>query len=903
VRTVLSIVPQWSEKPVPPLRPTIPDPYRQLRALQLSEPLPDDDPPQDWEEWLLAAPLPDCIAHPTARLVTSGGLSEDKKAASSSDPNSPHAALVAAWKMYQEGKYPQAGGAFREFLQRFKMHEQAAAAEYGLALCLRETAPHDYQAQLSAWERALARPEANWRPFALYCLGAAKRGLAREAAGAAGHQPLSAEKLAAARRLWESAAADFAAAAEGFQQRLAGQPVASTATSSVQPPTSPAGSSAASPTVSLAPSPVSVDRLWLAHARLAQCEALLWQKKYPEAAALAVSLVADKALEDFSCHAAALYHLGYARFMLGDRLAAGRALSRLAPFAQKFGGHARYLLARIHHLAAEHPEAAAQYVGVVADYDRHKKTAAEALRRSHTLRPRHRAELEAFARGELPAWIARAMFHAALLALEEGRFHEASEAFATVLNNRKGSPLAEEAQLRLGYAHLRQRNFAEAIRTLQPLQNHPRLADRALWWSAQAYVGSAKASGGSPSAEAIRTARELYARAADRAVASRRDHDTQLRRADILLEQGEAEESAGLYTEAAATYQKLIAENLHPNRAQEAMERLATALQLAGQYRAAAEVCQRFEQSFPASTLLPSVWFRAAENSRLAASSSAAGNSRTAETDRLLAEAVERYRRLLRQYPDFELANLARFGQAIAHYQLRQYKEAIAALAEIDAANRVGELAVVPYLLADCHIRLLPDEVHDALQAGELIERTEQATKLLEGYVGTLDNSPAAAEPLLKLGYCQQRLGLVLIDPAERKKFFARARSTYDQLYQRAGRRGGGSGGSEAMQALAVFERARCAALAGDMGWATQELARFQTDPLRACPVAPLALLRGAQLLRLQNRPADALKLITACREQHEGALSADNARRHWVPLIRGEHALALKESGWYAES
>ncbi len=133
------------------------------------------------------------------------------------------------------------------------------------------------------------------------------------------------------------------------------------------------------------------------------------------------------------------------------------------------------------------------------------------------------------------------------------------------------------------------------------------------------------------------------------------------------------------------------------------------------------------------------------------------------------------------QDPEFAYINLARQGLATSHYRLGNYTEASLIFATIPDAERTGELANVSYLLADCLIRTLPPETEDALQAEALIERAEQAAKLLEGFVSAQEKSPQAPDALLKLGHCYQRVGALMAAPAERTKMFTSARDAYDR--------------------------------------------------------------------------------------------------------------------------
>src|SRR5207302_7665773 len=116
------------------------------------------------------------------------------------------------------------------------------------------------------------------------------------------------------------------------------------------------------------------------------------------------------------------------------------------------------------------------------------------------------------------------------------------------------------------------------------------------------------------------------------------------------------------------------------------------------------------------------------------------------------------------------------------------------------------------------------------------------------------------------------------------------ARAAYDQLIQRFPR--------HPLQPQAVFERARCLALVNDFGNAINELRRFADAPLRDAPVAPMAIVRLATLLRGQNRAAEAAAALAACRQAHEASLQKDPARSGWVALLQYHHGRALKEAG-----
>ena len=103
-----------------------------------------------------------------------------------------------------------------------------------------------------------------------------------------------------------------------------------------------------------------------------------------EARDAVVPLIENKIHAKSRYHGLALYYHGFASFQLKDDLAAGKSLSRLEPFTDPvFGGHARYLLARIYHndpVNNQRQEAMQQYQGVIDDFAKQKQIAGEMLK-------------------------------------------------------------------------------------------------------------------------------------------------------------------------------------------------------------------------------------------------------------------------------------------------------------------------------------------------------------------------------------------------------------------------------------------------------------------------------------------------------------------------------------------
>ena len=359
---------------------------------------------------------------------------------------------------------------------------------------------------------------------------------------------------------------------------------------------------------------------WAALARCDAAEMNLQTGKFKEAAEASTRFQSDPLFSKGRYRALGLYHLGYAQFALRDYLSAGRSLSELAPFQQDFGLHARYLLARIHHLSDERPEAAAQYKAVLDEFETRKKAAQQAMQNPATLEAERKAQLQSIAGGYVPDYVTRARFYGAVLQYEDAHYPEAADTFLAMMQQQPRSAMASEARLRLGYCYLSSNKFNEAIQMLEPLRADKRYGDRALWYTARAQAATADPNNADARQKALNTALDTLRRAAEAAnqmIAS--DPDAKARRVDILIELADTQQLAKQYREAAATYQQVLSEDSKSDRAEEAMQRKVTALHLAGQFRESDEAGEQFLKTYPKSILLPAVWFLQAENTYLTA--------------------------------------------------------------------------------------------------------------------------------------------------------------------------------------------------------------------------------------------------------------------------------------------
>ncbi|MBY0461399.1 MAG: tetratricopeptide repeat protein, partial [Gemmataceae bacterium] len=202
----------------------------------------------------------------------------------------------------------------------------------------------------------------------------------------------------------------------------------------------------------------------------------------------------------------------------------------------------------------------------------------------------------------------------------------------------------------------------------------------------------------------------------------------------------------------------------------------------------------------------------------------------------------------------------------------------------------------VPYVLADCLIRTAPLKAEDALQDNILREKLAAAAGLLDGFVAANPKAEQAADALLKLGLCHKRLAAQLPAGNERNEGLQKARAALEKL--------GNDYKQSPLVGNAALERAKVLALQGDKGNAINALRAFNTDPLQKSPVAPLAVVTLATLLREQNQPAEAVKVLAEARQKFEPGLAAGGAAKaEWLALLRFHHGVALLETNKPAEA
>ena len=589
-------------------------------------------------------------------------------------------ALVAGQKAFNAGDFGTAAGRFSEVVQKFPNTRFASGSRFGLALIAFSSPDVDFAKAVENLTPAANDGGFAERGHAMYHLAVAQRILGLRELDKPANDPnqIHQRKLAAN--------AKFAESLKWFTEAknwFIGQKLDD----------------------------------WAARARADQAEIEIRTGKVKEARATAEPFTKDPALAKNKHRPLGLYYFGLACFLDKDHVAAGRVLNQLAPFADPaFGLHARYLVGRVLHLSGETPEAGVNYEAVLADYEKAKLAAVEAVKQPDKFKgnPFELARLRTLAQGPAPEYVAGAAFHGASIHYEGGKFPESLTKFVAFLKGFPKDDLAPDAQLRVGFCQVQMKQFDEAVKTLAPVaEKVPRLADQAGFWLGRAQLELALASDSNKpdernkrikdSLEGIRKSLEKTAQ-----LAQQNDADAKARRPEMQFEYADALQSNKQFKEAVPLYEQLWTENAVPARREEVLQRLSSAIGAAGDTGRSDERCNEFRKLYPQSTLTGAVVFRIAENAYARATDLAKANPKAPELKQKYEEAAAKYQEVIAKHPEFEHANFARLGAGVCYTQLDKLDEAVKVLEGIPGPDRGGELSLAAYLLADCYIRQAP---------------------------------------------------------------------------------------------------------------------------------------------------------------------------------------------------
>jgi len=802
-------------------------------------------------------------------------LSENARAQA---PDQAAMMLNSARKAFNEKSYPFAVARYKEFLAKFGGHKEAPSARYGLALALLANPPVNYQEARDLLQGLAGQKNLPEHPQVLYHLGLAQRGQGVQELAIADAKPQEAnQRRDAARQRFDEARQQFALATAAFTARAKNADNKEAA----------------------------ADQEWSARARCDQAEMELRGMKVKEARQTTADFLQDPVLAKSRYRDLGRYLHGFACFLMKDHAAAEKTLSLLAPFADPaYGNHARYLLARTHHAADERAEAQTHYDGVLADFAKSQKDAALLLQNPAKFQndPVEKLRLEELVRGPLPDHVQRARFYLGVLLYEGGKFGDAKDRFVEFIKLDPQSPLRGEAELRIGFCQVQLKDFAEAIKTLTPLvEREKHVSDQVLLWLGKAQAGMAPDAQANQAGfqKALTIALTTYRQAADRAGQMGTDPEARERRGEILLEIADTQQQLNQHKEAAGTYNQLLNDKFLPRREEEIAQRLISALHLAGDFNESDKACARFLEKYPQSPLLPAVMFRQAENSYfriLAAEKNPNAAERAKEMARWQDDTIKRYQAVIAKFPEAPQINTARYSLGLTYYNKGDLEQAKQVFASIPVAERNGDQAATPYIIADCIIRLAPRGTpEDALEAGKLEEQMKAAAELLEGFIDSQPKGPLAADALLKLGLCRQRQAGLQGQPAERTQAYNAARAAYDRIITQFPK--------DPLIGQALLERSKAQAAGGDANGAINELRKFTGDPWKRTEAAAMGLMELATLLRSQNRAAEAADMLAKSRPELEPELAKDPKRSNWVGLLRYHQGLALREAGKLPEA
>ncbi len=778
------------------------------------------------------------------------------------------ALVTAGQKAFAVGDFGGATQRYTEVIQKFPNTRQALSARYGLGLVGLSTAEPDFLKTVEWFTAPAADGGFPERGPALYHFAVCQRALGLKELAKPQNNPQEVQQVK------QAADGKFNAAQLAFRTAMdwfAGQKQDD----------------------------------WAARSRCDVAEMELRLGKVKEARGTCEPFTKDPVLTKSKHKPLGLYYHGLACFLDRDIPNAGRSLNQLAPFTDPaFGLHARYLIGRVHHLSDEKPEAAVAYDAVLADFEKAKVAAVEALKQPDKFKtqPFELARLRALAGGPVPEAVAGASFHAATIQYETGKFPEALAKFQAFAKTFEKDPLAPDALLRVGFCQVQMRQFDEAVKTLQPLvEKTTRLTDQVQFWLGKAQFGLALAADPNNPADrdaktkaAIDTLRKAIEKTQQ--LAQQNDLDAKARRPEMLLELADTLQTAKQFKDAVQVCEQLWNENTLPNRKEELLQRIVSAAGAAGDFNKSDERAAEFRRTFPQSTLTAAVAFRVAENAFGKALETAKDKNRAAELKTRLEDAVSKYEEVVKKFPEYDRTAHAKLGVGVCQAQLGNLDAAVKALESIPAPDRGGDLGMAAYLLADCLIRLAPTKAEDALQENQIREKLTAAAGMLDGFAAGNPKAPETPAALLKLGFCLKRLGAGLADPNERNQTLQKAKDAYEKLAKDYPK--------DALAGQARLESQKVRALQGDRGGAMNDLRGFLTnDATKNDRVAPLALLHLATMHREQNQPAEAAKVLDEQRKRLDPELAKDPERAEWIGLLKYHHGLAVMETQKFADA
>jgi TolA-binding protein len=766
--------------------------------------------------------------------------------------------LNAGRKAYVDANPQFAADQFREFIAKYGGHKEVNAAKYGLGLALLDLPDRNYQQALDVFTPAANDAAFPDRPLALYYVGVCRRGLGQNELAQGVQRPNEMpQRQQAANGHFAEAVKFFVSAREAFEKKP--------------------------------------DADWAARARCDTAEMEIRLGKNKEARATAEPFAKDAALAKSKLRPLGLYYHGFACFLLNDIPAAGKSLNQLAPFDQPYGLHAQYLMGRIHSGQDEKAEAAVAFDAVLAGFAKQRTDATTALQQPDRFKndPWEKARLETLARGPIPDYVAGSAFYGACLNYEAGKFAEALGKFQAFAKDYATSPLKDDALLRAGFCLVQSKQYDDAARTLQPLTGIARFSDQAFFWLGKAQMGQAQNIDlNNPNGRAqafnvaINSLREATSRAAQ--LAGQGDGDAKARRPEMLLELADSLLVAKQPQPAAQLYDQINNEKLLPAKAEEVLQRSIAAFHLAGDLNSSEARVAAFKQQYPNSPLLPLVLYRSAENSFVKAEQFVKQNNAPA-AKQTYTETIKKFEELVAKYPEFERISRAKYGLALCFRALEDWEKAAAILETIPAGERSSDLNPAPYILADCLIRTAPAKAEDALQDNMLREKLGAAAVLLEVFVAANPRAAETPDALLKIGFCQKRLAIQFPPGNERNDALNKARAALERFQREFPQ--------SPLLGAASLERAKVMTLQGDKGNAINALRQFANDPLQKSPVAPLAYIALATLLREQNQIPQAVETLLQARQKFEGQLASDPSRVDWIALLRYHHGVALFEA------
>ncbi len=622
--------------------------------------------------------------------------------------------------------------------------------------------------------------------------------------------------------------------------------------------------------------------------------------KEKEARTTAEPFVKDANLTKSKFRTLGLYYHGTACFLLKDRPGRGEVAGAPRRSISRSARTRQYLVGRIHVSQSETPKPPRAFERGDHGVRRSRRPPRSKLSSNRTKfknDPWEKTRLEALVKTPRRTTSPGAPSMPRASTTKSGKFGEAAGQVRSVHQRLRRVAAERGRQLPgVGFCQVQTKQFDPAVKALQPLTNHPRLADqRSSGWAKLAAGLAANTDPNNPNTrtQAYNVAINTLRVAADKANQfASQDPRSENYAAPRSCSNSPTRNSVRSFAkDAAGTYETIWNEKLLPAKAEETLQRLITrrTTSRATSPRSEDRIAT-FKQQFPNSTLMPLVLFRGAENAYAKAEDFA--KQKKPEAKAAFADAGEEVRGSGGEVPGVR----PRVNRAV-----RAGRSAFIAADDYEKATKACSTAFRPPTGMATSLRCrtcwriatsapAPAKAEDALQDNMLREKLTAAGRATRHvHCGEPEGQSKRRTRSSSSAICQKRLAIQLPPGNERNDALNKARAALERLPREF-----------PQSPLAWYGPSRTRE--GDGAARRQERAVEHAPRARKRPASEVAGRRRLGMIYLANAAPRAEPAAQAAQGASRSSARSSRAglgqKAGAVALLRYHHGVTLFESG-----